>query len=104
VGKPKLRKKPEDIYKHRELTPYEIHIIRFVTDGLKNKEIAVEVNTTEDMIKNHIKRIFDKTGVWNRTQLALWYLRNESMLISPQLNLFGPPDPLDLGIRKAESV
>lgn len=49
-------------------------IIRLVTEGMKNQEIAREVGTTEQGIKNYLRDIFDETGMNNRLELALWYV------------------------------
>lgn len=54
------------------LTNRENDVIRLVNKGLKNKEIAEEIGTTEHVIKNYMKAIFDKTGFSNRVELALW--------------------------------
>ena len=48
-------------------------IIRLVHEGLKNKEIGVLMGTTENMVKNYLRVIYDKLGMWNRVELALWY-------------------------------
>jgi DNA-binding NarL/FixJ family response regulator len=56
------------------LTPKELRIAALVADGLKNKEVAVEVGTTENVIKNYLRVIYDKLGFWNRVELALWYV------------------------------
>jgi len=57
------------------LTPREERIIALVAQGLKNKEIARVIDTTQDAVKNCLKVIFDKTGMWSRLELALWYLK-----------------------------
>lgn len=49
-------------------------IARLVSEGLKNKDIAVEVGTTEGTVKNYLRKIFDLAGMNNRTELALWYV------------------------------
>jgi two-component system, NarL family, nitrate/nitrite response regulator NarL len=41
---------------------------------LKNGEIAGEIGTTEHVVKNYQQMIYDKLGIWNRLELALWYL------------------------------
>ena len=46
---------------------------RIVAQGLKNKEVADEIGTTEHVIKNYLLTIYDKLGLWNRVELALWY-------------------------------
>ncbi len=54
-------------------TPKEYSIIELVARGLKNSEVAREIGTTEYAVKNYIRIIFDKLGLWNRVELALWY-------------------------------
>jgi len=44
-----------------------------VAQGLKNKEVADEIGTTEHVVKNYLRVIYDKLGLWNRVELALWY-------------------------------
>jgi DNA-binding NarL/FixJ family response regulator len=59
----------------KRLTPKEERIIALVAQGLKNSDIAAIVGTTEYVVKNYLKAIFDKTGMWNRLELALWYVK-----------------------------
>ena len=47
-------------------------IIGGVTQGLKNKDIAMEVGTTEQVVKNYLRKIYDKLGVSDRLELALY--------------------------------
>jgi DNA-binding NarL/FixJ family response regulator len=58
------------------LTPLQLLITSWVAEGLQNREIAVKVGTTEHVIKNHLKEIYDKTGMWTRLELALWYVEH----------------------------
>jgi DNA-binding NarL/FixJ family response regulator len=51
----------------------EQQIIELVAQGLTNRDIAGELRTTEYVIKNHLRTIYDKLGLWNRVELALWY-------------------------------
>ena len=53
------------------LTKKQLRIVELVAYGFKNKEIASEVGTTEYVIKNYLRDIFDKCGCWNRVELAL---------------------------------
>jgi DNA-binding NarL/FixJ family response regulator len=48
-------------------------IIQHVAEGCKNREIADSIGTTEHMVKNYLRLIYDKLGLWNRVELALWY-------------------------------
>jgi len=54
-------------------SPREHQVIELVAQGLKNCEVAEIIGTTEHVVKNYLRTIFDKLGVWNRLELALWY-------------------------------
>lgn len=54
------------------LTAKEIQIATLVWQGLTNREIGRLVGTTEQVIKNHLRSIFDKLGVWSRLELAMY--------------------------------
>ena len=56
------------------LTALEEKITRLVSEGQKNAAIAVTLFTTEHMVKNYLCEIYDKTGMSNRVELALWYV------------------------------
>jgi len=59
--------------KHQlRLSEKEMMIIGGVTQGLKNKDIAIEVGTTEQVVKNYLRKIYDKLGVSDRLELALY--------------------------------
>ena len=60
-------------YGKRALTPQEIRVTQFVAQGLRNSEVARAVGTTEYVVKNCLRAIYDKLGLWNRVELALWY-------------------------------
>jgi DNA-binding NarL/FixJ family response regulator len=51
----------------------EQRVIQLVAQGMKNKEVADEIGTTEHVVKNYLRVIYDKLGLWNRVELALWY-------------------------------
>ena len=51
----------------------EHRIIELVAEGLKNREVADAIGTTEHVVKNYLRVIYDKLGLWNRVELALWY-------------------------------
>ena len=51
----------------------ERRVIELVAQGLKNREVAHEIGTTEHVVKNYLRVIYDKLGLWNRVELALWY-------------------------------
>ena len=47
-----------------------------VTQGMKNKEIALRVGTTEQVVKNYLRKVYDKLGVADRLELALYCLNH----------------------------
>jgi DNA-binding NarL/FixJ family response regulator len=57
-----------------QLTPKEALIVSCVTQGMKNKEIALRVGTTEQVVKNYLRKVYDKLGVADRLELALYCL------------------------------
>jgi DNA-binding NarL/FixJ family response regulator len=54
------------------LTMKEIEVARLVWQGLTNRDIAHAIGTTEQVVKNYLRSIFDKLGVWSRLELALY--------------------------------
>lgn len=55
-----------------QLTPLEKNIVNLVAlKGYTNKEVAIQVGTTEAVIKNYMRIIFDKMGVWSRLELCI---------------------------------
>ena len=58
------------------LSEKEMLIISGVTQGLKNKDIAREVGTTEQVVKNYLRKIYDKLQVADRLELALYSMNH----------------------------
>ncbi len=58
------------------LSEKELMIISGVTQGMKNKEIAREVGTTEQVVKNYLRKIYDKLHVVDRLELALYSMHH----------------------------
>jgi len=59
------------------LSPKELAIITCITQGKRNKEIAYQLGTTEQVIKNYLRKIYDKLGVSDRLELALYCLHHQ---------------------------
>src|SRR5215469_12159542 len=59
------------------LSPKEMAIITCITQGKRNKEIAFQLGTTEQVIKNYLRKIYDKLRVSDRLELALYCLHNK---------------------------
>ena len=58
------------------LTPKEMRIVALIVQGCKNREIAQRLKTTEQVIKNYLRSIYDKTGVSDRLELALFTIHH----------------------------
>jgi len=83
-----------------QLSPKEIQVATLVWEGKTNPEIAALLGCTEQVIKNQLRGVFDKLGVWSRLELALyvashggasWIERDECVQIEPS------PRPLAVG-------
>jgi DNA-binding NarL/FixJ family response regulator len=59
------------------LSEKELAIIACITRGMRNKEVAYQIGTTEQVIKNYLRKIYDKLGVADRLELALYCLHNK---------------------------
>lgn len=59
------------------LTPKEMQIVALIVQGCKNKQIAVQLKTKEQVIKNYLRSIYDKTGVSDRLELALFTIHHK---------------------------
>ena len=55
-----------------ELTPRERDVLSLVIDGYANKQIARRLGITEKTVKGHLTNLFQRIGVSDRTQAALW--------------------------------
>lgn len=82
-----------------KLSPKELAIIGCITRGMRNKEIAYQIGTTEQVVKNYLRKIYDKLGVSDRLELALYCMHHETLKQdNPMLE---PPVPLDAAKGKA---
>jgi DNA-binding NarL/FixJ family response regulator len=58
------------------LNEKEMLIISGVARGMKNREIALEIGTTEQVVKNYLRKIYDKLGIGDRLELALYCVQH----------------------------
>lgn len=61
---------------HDSLTAREFNILKLIAEGNSNKEIALVLHLTEGTIKGYVSTIFDKLGVEDRTQAALYAVKH----------------------------
>ena len=59
-----------------QLSDRELEVLGLVADGLANKQIARHLGISERTVKAHLTSVFQRTGVTDRTQAALWAERN----------------------------
>src|SRR2546428_467259 len=67
-----------------DLTDREITVLRLVADGKTNKEIANELDLSEKTVKNHVRNIFHKLQVYDRTQAAILAIRKGLIELDPK--------------------
>ena len=65
-----------DVRPAAELTPREREVLVMVAEGLPNKLIARRLEISEKTVKAHLTRVFERIGVSDRTQAALWAERH----------------------------
>ena len=61
------------------LTPKEMQIVALIVQGCKNKDIATQLGTKEQVIKNYLRSIYDKSGVSDRLELALFTIHHRAL-------------------------
>jgi DNA-binding NarL/FixJ family response regulator len=59
------------------LTARELEIIEFITQGSTNKDIATRLKISEETVKRHLTNIFNKVGMSNRLELALFAIEHK---------------------------
>lgn len=59
-----------------ELTPTELKVVQYVSQGMANREIAEEMNVSQRTIESHVSNMLGKTGLHNRTELARWAIES----------------------------
>jgi len=78
----KKGKKPS--WEDHDLTEREVTVLRLVADGKTNKEIANNLNLSEKTVKNHVRNIFHKLQVYDRTQAAILGIRKGIIDLEPR--------------------
>lgn len=78
----KTKSRKEDSIKIESLTERETEVLKLVSNGMYNKEIAEKLQISERTVKNHLFNIFKKIDVTDRTQAALFAIRNHMININ----------------------
>lgn len=73
----KIEKKNEELDKIKSLTKRELEVLKSIAFGNSNREIAATLEISERTVKNHIFNIFKKIEVSDRTQAAVFAIRND---------------------------
>ena len=74
--KMKLEEKSKYVEADDTLTKREIEVLKLIAEGLFNKEIAYTLAISEKTVKNHVSNIFKKINVSDRTQAAVYAIKN----------------------------
>ncbi len=72
----KLVEKESDLDKIHSLTKRELQILKLIAEGLFNKEIGDRLDISERTVKNHVFNLFKKIDAADRTQAAVFAIRN----------------------------
>ena len=73
----KMEFKNDEEKKLDRLTDRELEVLKLLSFGMFNKEIALRLNISERTVKNHVSSIFKKIDVTDRTQAAVFSIRNK---------------------------
>ena len=73
----KIEKKNEELDKIKSLTKRELEVLKNIAFGNSNREITTSLKISERTVKNHIFNIFKKIAVTDRTQAAVFAIRND---------------------------
>lgn len=73
----KIEKKNEELDKIKSLIKRELEVLKNIAFGNSNREIATSLKISERTVKNHIFNIFKKIAVTDRTQAAVFAIRND---------------------------
>jgi DNA-binding CsgD family transcriptional regulator len=63
------------LYGTTTLSPKEARIVSLIVEGMTAAEIGSDLGITAHVVKNYLRVIYDKTGMSNRLELALWALK-----------------------------
>lgn len=64
-----------------KLSPRELDVLGLISRGMTNSEIAQSLNVSKNTVNFHLKNIYDKLNVTNRTEATVWYFSHNSSFI-----------------------
>ncbi len=84
IGETSAPPQSPPLHRHRSLLSDREHqIVSLIAQGFRNAEIATRVSICEQTVKNHLHNIFDKLGVTDRLELALYAVTHGLYLVAP---------------------
>lgn len=86
------------------LTSRELQIVREVVEGSTNREIAQRFHLSEDTVKHHLSNVFDKLGVYNRLEMALYVIHHQLLEPNPTSGEEPAPRVLPTGRARPAAV
>lgn len=63
------------------LTPRELEVLALIVEGQENREIGASLGLSIETVKEHVRHVLRKLDVKNRTQAAVWAVRNQALLV-----------------------
>jgi two-component system, NarL family, response regulator LiaR len=97
-----LLQEVQEPLEQERLTDREVEVLRMISDGLANKEIALKLRISEKTVKKHVSMILDKFGLQSRTQAALHAWRVG--LVRPDQLPAGRTAVISMGIARRRKV
>ncbi len=74
VPSPNLLGRENDLFD--ELTDQEVRVLRLIGEGMDNHTISTHLQISQNTVKTHIRHIYEKLGVSDRTKAAVWAYRH----------------------------
>lgn len=68
---------PARVGGRRGLTAREVEVLRHLAAGLSNRDVAARLAISAETVKAHVQHLLHKLGVGNRTQAAVWAVRQQ---------------------------
>ena len=75
-----LAERDVEKYRLNNLTGREVEVLKLIAQGMLNREIATKLEISERTVKNHISSIFKKIGATDRTQAAIFAIKNDLII------------------------